>query len=79
LVQFKDGRLKYEFSNFTYSADKYFNGHFNGTVLSPLESPDLGKKEKDIVLNDAAEKMKTLVASFTADVSKTSATNKDNW
>jgi len=78
-AQFKDGRLKYSFDNFSYAADKMFNGHYNGAVLSTLEHLDLPKKEKEAILNDAAEKMKMLVGSFTNEVSKVNAANKENW
>lgn len=77
--QFKEGKVKYTFDNFSYSANKMFNGAYNGAVLSPLDNLDLGKKEKEQVLKDASSKMNSLVSSFTSDISATTNKLKDDW
>jgi hypothetical protein len=81
--QFKDGKVKYKFDNFTYSANKMIknlaNASFVGAVLSSLENLDLGKKEKEQILNDASSKMSSLVNSFSTEVSATSNKLKDDW
>lgn len=81
--QFKEGKVKYTFSNFSYSADKMIknltNASYVGAVLSPLDNLDLGKKEKEQILNDVSAKMSSLINSFTTELSMTSSKSKDDW
>jgi hypothetical protein len=77
-IQFKEGKYKYSFVNFTYSAEKRL-GNYNGTVVVPLEGLDIGKKATALVLKDVSMKMKILVESLIAANSKASQKAKDNW
>jgi hypothetical protein len=80
IFQFKDGKVKYTFDNFSYSANKVFNVSYKeGEILSPLENLDLNKKAKEQVLQDASTKMNTIVSSFTSEILTTKNKPKDDW
>ncbi len=79
IVQFKEGKLKYAFENFTYSASRLVQGKYKGAVSSALENLDLDKKEKEQVLNDVAAKMNILITSFKTDISNTLSKPKNDW
>jgi hypothetical protein len=81
LVQFKDGRLKYTFQNFTYWGEVYMFMQTTAlkTVNSSLEELELPGKGKNNVIENVNEKMKSLVNSFASDVSKAGSVKKDDW
>ncbi|MES2619801.1 MAG: DUF4468 domain-containing protein [Bacteroidota bacterium] len=80
-VQFKDGRLRYTFENFTYWGEVFalMQSTPMKTVNSGLEELTLPGNGKKSVMDNVDEKMKALVLSFTNAVSKANAAQKDDW
>lgn len=78
-IQFKDGKVRYTFDNFSYSANKMFNGAYNGALSSTLENLELTGKTKEQALTDIASKMTALIKSFTADITAKSNKSQDDW
>lgn len=62
-LQFKEGRYKYTFENFTFSGDKSQGDIYKGRVVASLEELTLGDAEDQIRL-DTNRKIKALISSL---------------
>lgn len=77
--QFKDGRFKYSFDNFSYSADLNSQTGFVRTVSAVLENLNIEAKIKKAVFADVDSKMKNLILLLSKSVSVESGSKSNDW
>jgi hypothetical protein len=75
--QFKEGRFKYTFSNFIYTADLNSKNGFVRVITSSLEELSVDPKVKEPVLNDVNTKMQALLLHLKKFVSSNNPTESD--